>query len=58
MIDYSESMLSLKRNLQDAYELMLKGQQEQAANILRAMSEGAEMLSVWIKQNMPNDRNK
>jgi hypothetical protein len=51
MVDYSETLLSIKRNMDQVHKLLLARDVDAAISYLKAVSESADMLAVWIKNN-------
>jgi hypothetical protein len=51
MIDYSETLLSIKKSMDQVHKFLLAGDIDAAIGYLRAVSESADMLAAWIKNN-------
>ena len=54
MIDYSESYLAMDKALRESYELLLKGNQEQTIQALRALAHTATISADWLEMNKRN----
>ena len=49
MVDVSEAFLEIDRTLRKAYELLLKGRKQEAANLFEEIARLSENASIWIK---------
>jgi hypothetical protein len=58
MIDYSENYLAMDKALRESYELLLKGNQQQTIQALRALAHTATISADWLEMNTKNDRNQ
>ena len=58
MIDYSESYLAMKKDINDFYELGLKGSSAQMIESLRTLAHTATISADWLEMNTKNDRNQ
>jgi len=54
MIDYSENYLAMDKALRESYELLLKGNQEQTIQALRALAHTATISADWLEMNKRN----
>jgi hypothetical protein len=50
MIDYSETLLSIKRSMELVHKALLAGKPDIAEGYLKAVASSAEMLAAWIHQ--------
>jgi hypothetical protein len=50
MVDYSETLLSIKKSMELVHKALLAGNPDVAEGYLKAVAASAEMLAAWIHQ--------
>ena len=51
MVDYSETLLSIKRSMDQVHKFLLAGDVNSAISYLKAISDSSDMLAAWLKHN-------
>jgi len=51
MVDYSETLLSIKKSMDQVHKLLLAGDVDSAIGYLKAVSDSSDMLAAWLKHN-------
>ena len=51
MVDYSETLLSIKQSMEQVHKFLLARDIDAAIGYLKAVSESSDMLAAWLKNN-------